>query len=60
MKVTKAEEETSDRPSFSPPSGQTFRSFREVYADELEDREALNRLAAAAVAAARSAVDRRS
>lgn len=41
MKVTDEEAKTSDREPFRPRPNQTFPTFREVSADELEDREVL-------------------
>lgn len=54
MKVSDAEAKSSDRPPFKPREGQTLWSFRAVSADDLEDRDALRSLAAAATEAAAS------
>ena len=53
MKFTDEEADTSERPPFSPRPGQTFRTFREISADELENPEALAELARSAQRAAR-------
>jgi DNA transformation protein len=54
MKVTAEEAETSDREPFRPRPGQTLSSYRLVSADDLEDPDALQELAAQAQQAARS------
>ena len=45
MKFTEDEAEMSGRPPFSPRPGQTFRTFREISADDLEDPARLAELA---------------
>ncbi len=52
MKVSDQEAKTSDRAPFNPREHQTFSSYREIRADELEDREALATLAQKAQEAA--------
>ena len=52
MKVSDDEAKTSERPPFSPSPDRTFPTFREVTADELEDRAVLARLAEEAQRAA--------
>jgi DNA transformation protein and related proteins len=54
MKVSEEEARTSERPPFQPNAKQTLRSYREVLADELEDRDALQEFAARAQRAAES------
>ena len=41
MKVSEDEAKTSTRPPFSPRPNQTFPSFREITADEMEDPNTL-------------------
>ncbi|HEX2195586.1 MAG TPA: TfoX/Sxy family protein [Actinomycetota bacterium] len=53
VKVSDEEANTSDRPPFRPRPNQTFPTFREVSADELEDQETLRDMAARAQAAAK-------
>ena len=53
MKFSEEEAATSERPAFSPRPGQTFRTFREISADELEDPARLAELARNAQRAAR-------
>ncbi len=45
MRVSEADVQSSIRPPFNPRKNQTLWSYREVYADELEDRQALASLA---------------
>lgn len=52
VKVSEEEARTSDRPPFRPRPNQTFPTFREVSADELESPQALRELAARGQAAA--------
>ncbi len=59
IKVSDDEAARSERPVFSPQSGKTFPTFREVSADELEDAEALASLAARAQAAIEASGGRR-
>ena len=44
MKVSDDEAKASERPPFRPRPNQTFRSFRAITADELENRAALTSL----------------
>jgi DNA transformation protein len=53
MKVSAADAQTSVRPPFNPRKNQTLWSYREIFADELEDREALTSLAQKAQAVIR-------
>ena len=45
LKFTNDEAEASGRPPFSPRPGQTFPTFREISAEELEDAATLRELA---------------
>ncbi len=54
MKVTPEEAARSDRPPFQPDARRTFPTFRQVPADELEDRTALADLTKKAQQAARA------
>ena len=54
MKVSDEEAKTSDRAPFQPPTGQTIRTFREIGAEELEDRGLLAALVERAQRAASS------
>jgi TfoX/Sxy family transcriptional regulator of competence genes len=52
MKVTKEEAKTSDRPPFRPRENSIYPTFREVFAEELEDPSMLASLARKAQEAA--------
>ena len=45
MKTSEEEAKVSERPAFRPRAGQTFRTFRELSAEELEDAGTLASLA---------------
>lgn len=45
MKFSEQEAATSQRAAFSPAQGKTFRSLREVSADEIDDPQTLRSLA---------------
>jgi DNA transformation protein len=52
MKVSEAGAKTSERPAFTPREGQTFATFRQVSADDLQDPKVLSALAKRAQTAA--------
>ncbi|HEX2058811.1 MAG TPA: TfoX/Sxy family protein [Actinomycetota bacterium] len=52
LKVSDDEAKTSDRPPFRPRPNQTFPTYREVSADELEDADTLREMAVRARASA--------
>ncbi|MDP9069004.1 MAG: TfoX/Sxy family protein [Actinomycetota bacterium] len=58
MKIPEEEAATTDRPPFRPRPNQTFPSFREISADEIEDTGVLAALAQKAQQAARSSRSR--